>query len=179
MALINCKKDDTAGAIVVAGVGNPLLCDDTVGLYVVEEVRRRFRGHTGVQCIQVFSGGFDLIYELDGFTKAIIIDCVQAPVVRPGEIVSFSISPACPGPQWPVASSHGIDLAAAMSTGRACGYQMPVEVVVYGIGGNDCHSFSEKPTDGVAAAIGRAADLVAQDIESWLSPKELFHEKHL
>lgn len=154
--------------IVVAGIGNPLLRDDTAGLHAIAAVERRLlsAGICNVVCKELFCGGFDLLSELASFSRAIIIDCLCDGETMPGEYKRFSVSVKDLQTQnhRPLAAGHGIDLAAVLMAGASCGYDMPDPVIVYGIGAADVTTFDEKPSELVLETIERVADKIFEEI---------------
>jgi len=152
--------------IIVAGIGNPLLRDDTAGLHALAAVEKRAAGMDGVVFKQLFCGGFDLLGELVSFSRAFIIDCLCDGRTKPGEYRRFSISSDDyrAGRERPLAASHGIDLATVLLAGARCGYPMPDPVVIYGIGASDVCVFDEQPSPAVSGAIERVADRIFSDL---------------
>ncbi len=152
--------------IIVAGIGNPLLRDDTVGLHTLAAVEKRASGMKGVFFKQLFCGGFDLLSELASYSRAFIIDCLCDGCTEPGEYKRFSLSPGDMTGRGsrPLAASHGIDLATVLATGTLCGYRMPDPVIVYGIGGSEVEVFDEQPSAPVFGAIDRVAGRIIADL---------------
>jgi hydrogenase maturation protease len=153
-------------SIIVVGIGNPLLRDDTAGLHALEEVERRANGKYHVIFKQLFCGGFDLLTELASFSRAFIIDCLCDGQTKPGDFKRFEIRKQDwnSGERQTLASGHGIDLAGVLRAGSACGYAMPDPVIIYGIGALDVCTFDERPTPPVCAAIRRVATGICSEL---------------
>ncbi len=71
---------------LVLGIGNILLHDDGVGVWVAESLRRRFRFPESVAIIEGGTLGLDLLPRLDGVARLLIVDAVRHGRA-PGELV--------------------------------------------------------------------------------------------
>jgi hydrogenase maturation protease len=156
----NMKNSATCQRFLVLGMGNPLLCDDCIGLHVVESARRTTCASLeNVVFKENFSGGFDLLYDLVGFHRAIIVDAVSTGLSAPGTIHEFPLSDLAFLEQDRLVFAHGISVPAIIALGMKCGYAMPEEVAIFGIETEDVSSFSMEPTacvkDCIAGAVGR------------------------
>ena len=70
--------------ILVLGLGNPILGDDAVGIFVAREIKRLAGERTGVTVKEASVGGFDLLDLLEGYRGAVIIDAIKTAGGRPG-----------------------------------------------------------------------------------------------
>jgi hydrogenase maturation protease len=160
---------------VVAGLGNPLLRDDSAGLHLIDILESRLGGVHGVTCKKLYCGGIDLVGELASFANAIIVDCLVAPGATPGEIRKFDFSMKT-GAEKAGASfgaSHGVDLADALALGNALGFEMPGTVVVYGIVGGDVATFDTNPQSAVRSAVDRLAIMIERDVKYLASTRKI------
>jgi len=71
---------------LVLGIGNILLRDDGVGVWVAEKLRRQFRFPESVTIIEGGTLGLDLLPQLDGVERLLIVDAVRHGGA-PGELV--------------------------------------------------------------------------------------------
>ncbi len=71
---------------LVLGIGNILLRDDGVGVWVAEKLRREFWFPESVTIIEGGTLGLDLLPQLDGVERLLIIDAVRHGRA-PGELV--------------------------------------------------------------------------------------------
>ena len=69
-ALIRAMK------ILILGLGNPILRDDSVGLRVAQEVERLIPANPDVEVGLDYWGGLRLMERMIGFDRAIIIDAI-------------------------------------------------------------------------------------------------------
>ncbi len=142
----------------VIGMGNPLLCDDMVGLMVATQARERFADQSdpGTSFAENTSGGFDLMYDLDGFDEAMIIDSIASGSCEPGTLVDMTLDDISFTAQPRLIDSHGLNLATVIAAGKKCGMKMPDHITILGIEGRDFQTFSDAPTRAVFEAIPAA-----------------------
>lgn len=132
----------------VIGLGNTILRDDGVGVFVAREVARRA---PWVDVVETETAGFGLMEEMAGWDRVVLVDAVQFEGVAPGTVVR--IDPRDLKTSLRLRSVHEVDLPTVLELGRRMGLAMPREVVVFGIRVEDARTFGEGLT--VAAAQGR------------------------
>jgi hydrogenase maturation protease len=74
------------GQTLVLGLGNVLLGDEGLGVWVAESLRRRFEFPSSVTILDGGTLGLDLLPRLDGVDRLIVIDAVKFGGA-PGDIV--------------------------------------------------------------------------------------------
>ena len=84
MADCNASSEDTVAPFVVIGVGNEVMRDDGVGTYVIRKLQEVNLG-PDVELIEGAVGGLDLIFDLEGRERAIIVDAARMGLA-PGEV---------------------------------------------------------------------------------------------
>lgn len=144
--------------ILVLGLGNPLVTDDSVGLRVVARLEPLLADRPDVEVSEDYWGGLRLMERMVGFDRAIVIDaiCTGAP---PGTI--HRLTPDAVATQRS-ASSHDVNLPTALALGRAAGLRLPRDehILLVGIEAEDILSFGEQCTPAVEAAIAPAVEEV-------------------
>jgi len=149
--------------ILVLGLGNPLVTDDSVGLRVAAELKSRLADRPEVVVSEDYWGGLRLMERMAGFDRAIVIDaiCTGAP---PGTIHRLT-----PGsiPTQRSASTHDVNLATALALGRTAGLHLPrdEDILLVGVEAEDILSFGEQCTPAVAAAIAPAVEEVVRAVD--------------
>ena len=144
--------------ILVLGLGNPLVTDDSVGLRVAALLGPLLADRSGVEVSEDYWGGLRLMERMVGFDRAIVIDaiCTGAP---PGTIHRLT-----PGsiPTQRSASSHDVNLPTALALGRTAGLPLPrdEDILLVGIEAEDILSFGERCTRAVEEAIAPAVEEV-------------------
>ena len=150
--LLNAKKT------LILGLGNTLLSDDGVGIYVAREIRRILRS-PDVEVAEASAGGLELLDMMWGFDRAAIVDAVVT-----GRRPAGSLSVIGPDdlPGGSSMARHRVGLKEALELGRRLKMDLPAEVVVYGIEVADPLTFGEACTPSVAARIPALACEIAE-----------------
>ncbi|MCX8036629.1 MAG: hydrogenase maturation protease [Candidatus Sumerlaeia bacterium] len=147
----------------IVGLGNDLLSDDGVGLYVV----RRLRGQLDpkrYEVIELSVGGMELVERLAGFRRAILIDACRTGRYAPGTVTRHRAEEFANSPR--LASYHTMDFGTALELARQLGAKVPEEIVVFAIEVEDVETIGESCTPNVEAAIETAARAVMEFVES-------------
>ena len=114
---------------VVIGLGSPLMCDEGVGIHLVNELERR--GFAGVDFKDLGTSGMSVLHAIAGRRKAIVIDCALMGEA-PGTIRRFGPEEVRSKKQLPRLSLHEGDLLAFLDLAARLG-NAPDEIVIYGI----------------------------------------------
>ncbi|MBN1313598.1 MAG: hydrogenase maturation protease [Anaerolineae bacterium] len=142
---------------LVIGLGNTILTDDGVGIYVIREVARALPADSGIDLVELSVGGVALMEEMVGYDRCILVDAMWAPDDGVGQVRVFDAD------QLPdtlnTASTHDADLPTALKLGRTLGAPLPEDanIQIVAIGAHDVLTFGESPTPTVAATIPEAA----------------------
>jgi hydrogenase maturation protease len=149
--------------LLVLGLGNPLVTDDSVGLRVAAVLQSRLAGLAGVEVGEDFWGGLRLMERMAGFDRAIVIDAIRTGA-PPGTIHCLT-----PGsiPTQRSASTHDVNLPTALALGRTAGLHLPrdEDILLVGIEAEDILSFGEQCTPAVEAAIAPAVEEVLRAVQ--------------
>ncbi|MGA2152612.1 MAG: hydrogenase maturation protease [Geobacteraceae bacterium] len=155
-------------AVAVLGLGNPVLCDDAVGLHVAAEVERLLLEEPipGVTVMASTRAGFDLINLLAGFTHVLIIDCLELPEPIPGRIRLLDLNSLSGSAR--LVGVHDISVADAFELAETLGTGMPGTVEIYAVEGGDMQTVSEEMTPAVAAVVAPLARSVLARAGDWV-----------
>ena len=146
---------------LILGLGNSLLCDDGVGIYVAAELKNRVdRPDTTV--METGVAGLSLLDLLVGYDRAIIVDAIQTVGGKAGEI--YRLEPKAFDTALHTASAHGIDFTTALEFGKKLGLPLPQEIVIFAIEASDVSTFSEECTSEVKSAIPACVEMVLQEL---------------
>lgn len=167
----------TAGRrVVVAGLGSEYRRDDGAGAVVAARVGDELGSVAGVDIVGPLGDPLDLLGPWDGADLAVVIDAV-ATHPAPGSVELVELRPPGgvdgAGPQAsvagtnrtglaPVTSTHGMDLARVLQLAAAVG-RAPARVVVVGIGGADFgrgSGLSPAVEAAVPEAVRRALEVI-------------------
>lgn len=120
------KKD-----VVVIGLGNPLMSDEGIGIYIIEHFLEHAENFPSVEFIDAGTGGISLLHRLEGYRKAVIIDCAYMGT-DPGQIRKFSPDDVRSAKVLPHHSLHEADVLSIIKLSDELG-QKPDEIIIFGI----------------------------------------------
>lgn len=145
---------------LVVGLGNPLVSDDSVGLRVAAELRKRLAHRPDVEVAEDYRGGLQLMERMIGYDRAIIIDAICTGAA-PGTIHHLTPDAI---PTQRSASAHDVNLPTALEFGRQAGEPLPKneDIRIIGIEADEVVTFSEQCTPAVEAAVPRTVQEVMQ-----------------
>ena len=149
---------------MVLGLGNPVLCDDAVGLRVAAALALLLEVDPieGVRIATSTRGGFELIDLLAGAREAIIVDCLSGPASEPGAIRHLTLQEVAGSAR--LVGAHDISVATAFDLAGQLGIEMPARVEIIGVEGADTLTVSEDLTPKVEAAVG----VLARELHAFL-----------
>jgi hydrogenase maturation protease len=145
---------------IVLGLGNTILSDDGVGIYVARAARERVAGAADV--LEAELAGLDLLEMLKGYDRAYIVDAIQLDGEEPGTVFRMKPDDIRTTPR--LASFHDIDIVTALALGRRLEFRMPDEVVIFGVQVEDALTLGEECTDAVRQVIPLLAGEIAGEI---------------
>lgn len=150
---------------LVLGLGNPILTDDGVGIHVVRQVAAACR-RPDVTFAEAAVGGLRLLEMIAGYDRLILVDAIQTPDGRPGQIHRLGISDLRASRH--AGSTHDLSFQEAIAWGRHLGMALPADeaISIIAIEAEDVLSFGETLTPDVAASLSRAGRLVLDLLEA-------------
>jgi len=149
-------------SIAVVGLGSPIMCDDAVGLRVVERIESM--GLEGVECFQEAIGGLDILPVIEGHDYALIVDAIQTMRYDPGTVMLYSESDF--DEEVSDAATHDVNLPTALKIGRKMdGDVMPREVRFVAIEVQDIKTMSETMTPEVEGSVDSAVEAALHIID--------------
>jgi hydrogenase maturation protease len=117
--------------IVVIGLGNPLMTDDGVGIYVVRELAARPEFADCIDFVELSDSFMGVIHAIKRTRKAVLIDCVC--MNRPaGTMRRFTPNDVVDLKMMTTFSLHQGDVLNALKLSRQLG-EYPDDVVIFGI----------------------------------------------
>ena len=145
---------------IVLGLGNTILSDDGVGVYVARALREELAGAADV--VEAELAGLDLLEMLAGYERAVIIDAIELDGEDPGSV--FRLAPDDLKITPRLASFHDIDIVTALALGERLGIEMPFEVVIYAVQVEDALTIGERCLPAVAAVMPSLVSEIAADL---------------
>lgn len=153
---IKAKK---TGKIVIMGVGNILLKDEGIGVHVIRELEKQ-KLPPNVELIDGATKGLDLLYDIEGAERLIIVDCTLTGE-EPGSIFKFKPEDVeSVGPEHKI-SLHDVNLTDVLALARHLGTEP--ETVIFGVEAKEIN-WGTEPTPELAAKIPELVELVLKEI---------------
>jgi hydrogenase maturation protease len=152
---------------LVLGLGNPILTDDGVGIHVVRAVASRFAHRTShITFAEASVGGLRLLDTIAGYDRVIIVDAIQTPGGRPGDVYRLRVDDL--RTSLHSSSTHDLTLSGALALGRELGMPLPTDtaLAILAVEAADVLSFGEQCTPEVAAALPRIVETLLADLEA-------------
>jgi hydrogenase maturation protease len=155
---------------LILGIGNILLGDEGIGVWVVESLRRCYQFPSSATVLEGGTLGLDLLPQLQDVSRLLVVDAVQLGG-EPGEIVRLE------GDDVPRAidvkvSPHQIGIKELLATARLMGCEPP-KVVLWGMEPERVQpgaDFSPK----IAQALQQLQTSVLDELKGWgVRPKRL------
>ena len=149
---------------LVLGMGNTILCDDGIGIYVTQVVAGRCQ-RDDVDFCEASVGGLRLLDAIGGYERIIMVDAIQTPDGKPGDV--YRLHPNDVRASLHSGSTHDLSLPGALALGRGMGLTLPKDedFVIIAIEAEDVLTFGEECTPTVEAAIPRAVEAVLAELE--------------
>ena len=152
---------------LVLGLGNPILRDDGVGNRIVQVLQKKIH-NSNVTVLETNAIGLGLLDSLPGYNRAIIIDAIQTPKGKAGQIHRLSLQDSAALDY--LSTTHNIGLGTVIELGNKLGLALPKEIIIIAIEVADVTTFSEDLTPRVEQAIPKVVELVLQEIRDNESP---------
>jgi len=139
--------------VVVVGIGNPILRDDSVGIKVVEKIRGRLDVDTAI----LTTTGFEVLDKILGYDLAIIVDAIKTGN-EPGTVYELTIEDIFLTNHY--TNSHNLNLATTLKLGYTIFPEKMPEVKIIAIEAEDVENFGEKCTPKVEKAIPKVVEII-------------------
>ena len=153
---------------LVLGLGNPILTDDGIGVYVVRAVADRWTGArsagASVDFQEACVGGLRLLEVIAGYERLILVDAIQTPDGAPGQI--HRLTPDDLRTSLHAGSTHDLSFQGALAWGRRIGMVLPPDdaITIIAVEAEDVLTFGEALTPAVAAALPDAVEAVLAEL---------------
>ncbi|HSR11662.1 MAG TPA: hydrogenase maturation protease [Thermodesulfobacteriota bacterium] len=148
---------------LILGLGNPILTDDGIGIHVVRALEKGSLP-PGVECAEASVGGLRLLSVIAGYQRVILVDAIQRPGGRPGDL--FRFRPDELQTSRHAGSAHDLSLPGALNLGRSLGMDVPADddIVILAIQAEDVLTLGEETTPAVKAAIPKAVEAILGEL---------------
>ena len=118
-------------ATLVLGLGNPLMSDEGIGVYLVQRLAKLKDKFSDVDFIDAGTGGMTILHLIENRSKVVIIDCARMGL-QPGDIRRFTPDQAETVKALSHQSLHEADILGIINLAKRLG-QCPDRIVIFGI----------------------------------------------
>jgi len=147
---------------LVLGLGNTVLSDDGVGIYVTRELKASLNKREDIAVEEASLGGLGVLDIITGYDKVIVIDAIRTRDGKAGTI--YRLNSDSLNITQHTASTHNVNFAAALELGRKLELELPDDIVIYAIEAADVNTFNEECTPEVKLAIPQCIEQVIREI---------------
>ena len=112
-------------------LGNPLMRDEGIGIHLASELSSRLADHSGVEVLDLGTGGLTVIHAIEGRKKVVFVDCAIMGEA-PGAIRRFTPEEVRSKKVKTRYSLHEGDLLDSLELSRNLG-ECPEDIVIFGI----------------------------------------------
>lgn len=154
---------------LLLGMGNPILCDDAVGIRLARAVAGRLGPRPGVDMVdKCCVGGLNLVEVMTGYDRVIVLDSIMTDGGVPGTWFSFDARAL--RETLNLRNVHDVNFATALELGRTMGTELPADdqIHVFAVEVADTATFSETMTDVLEEALPELAAEIGAEVEALL-----------
>lgn len=154
---------------LLLGMGNPVLCDDAIGVRLASDLAAQLGPQPNVDVIEECSvGGLNLLDLVTGYERLIVIDSVKTREGRPGAWYRFTATSL--RETMNLRNVHDTNFATALELGRKLGMRVADDraIHIFAIEIQENTTFSEELTPAVAAAFSELVDEIGREVERLL-----------
>jgi hydrogenase maturation protease len=112
-------------------LGNPLMRDEGIGIHLASGLSSRLADHSGVEVLDLGTGGLTVIHAIEGRKKVVFVDCAIMGEV-PGTMRRFTPEEVRSKKVKTRYSLHEGDLLNTLELSRNLG-ECPEDIVIFGI----------------------------------------------
>ena len=152
---------------LLLGMGNPILCDDAVGVRLARDIRQRLGEIPGLDVVEECSvGGLNLLDVLRGYDRAIVLDSIQTSGGVAGTLYRFEAEAL--RDTLHLTSIHDTNFATALELGRRLGMHLPSEIHIFAVEIEEARVFSETMTPALESRYSGIAEAILEDVRRLL-----------
>jgi hydrogenase maturation protease len=129
-SLASSESPAPARPLLILGLGNDILTDDAIGLFVVRELRPRLAAHRSIDIRETTEMGLALLDFITGYRTVVIVDSIQTGTASPGFLHELD-APALN--QLTGRTPHFVGVSETLALGRRLGLAMPERVKIFAI----------------------------------------------
>jgi len=138
---------------IILGMGNPILCDDAVGIRLARDLSTQLQDRTGVEIVDECSvGGLNLLDLVSGYDRLIVFDSIKTTGGKPG--AWYRMTGESFKETMNLTNVHDANFTTALELGRRMGAHIPPpgDVHIFAVEIIDNTTFSESMTAELESA---------------------------
>ena len=142
-----------ANRTIILGMGNPILCDDAVGIRLARDFSAQVQRRAGVDVVEECSvGGLNILDLVTGYDRLIVFDSIKTVNGLPG--AWYSMTGETFKETMNLANVHDANFTTALELGRRLGSHIPSpeNIHIFAIEVVDNATFSESMTPELESA---------------------------
>ena len=152
-----------ARQLLLLGLGNDILTDDAVGLFVVRELQSKLAAHPSIDVRETTEMGLALLDFITGYRTVVIVDSIQTGKASPGFLHELD-APALN--QLTGRTPHFVGVSETLALGRQLGLAMPEQVRIFAIEVEDPFTLGTAMTPALQSALPGIVQRIAVALEA-------------
>ncbi|MFO7889085.1 MAG: hydrogenase maturation protease [bacterium] len=145
---------------IIIGLGNTILCDDGVGIYVVRELVKII-DNPNIIIREASMGGLELIDSITGYKKVILIDSFISENNPLGTVLKLKLDDIKGGTAW---TRHQVSLHEAIELANKVKIPITNDIEIYGVTVKDISTFSEECTPEITLSLPAIVEKIKNKI---------------
>ena len=154
---------------LLLGMGNPLLCDDAIGVRLAAGLALRLERRPGLDVIEECSvGGLNLVDVVAGYDRLIVIDSIKTRDGKPG--AWYRLSAGSLRETMNLSSVHDTNFATALEFGRRMGTPVPDDddIHIFAVEVDDNMTFCETMTPALETGYAELLEEIGSEVKAML-----------
>ena len=150
---------------LLLGMGNPILCDDAVGIRLANYLGEWLAHVPGLSVLEECSvGGLNILEVVAGYERLIILDSIKTGGAEPGYWYRFTGESL--RETMHLDSVHDTNLATALALGRKLGVKLPEDkdIHIFAVEVQDNITFSEQMTEPLERGFLEYAEEIYREV---------------
>lgn len=159
---------------LLLGMGNPILCDDAVGIELARRIGARLGEADGLTVeAECTVGGLNLLELVAGFDQLIVLDSIMTAGGRPGDWYRFDGTNV--RDTMNLSNVHDANFATAMELGRRMGMHIPREadIHIFAVEVRENLTFGERLSPQLEDAVPDLCEEMLGEIAELLATRDL------
>jgi hydrogenase maturation protease len=126
--------------ILILGLGNPILHDDSVGLRVVDKLEKILNKKNNVDFYKVATSGIEILDIISGYKRLILIDVIKTGKDKIGTLTQHKIADF--NNSVHLTNPHQLNLPSVIEFANKTGIPVPEIIDIFTIEVEDIYTFS-------------------------------------